>query len=62
MAIGRYPVPPPDPKELTQIYGAKYTAETNEISPPPQSYQSLSPIGKYRPNNLTQILNNSGAT
>jgi len=37
MAIGRYPVPPPDPKELTQILGAKYTAETNAISLPPQS-------------------------
>lgn len=61
MAIGRYPVPPPDHKELSAIFGPKYVAETQEISPPSQSYNSLSPIGKYRPNNFNQILN-SGAT
>lgn len=25
MAIGRYPIPPPDPKELAMIFGSKYT-------------------------------------
>jgi len=61
MAIGRYPVPPPDEKELKSIFGDKYTPETNEICPPSQNYHSLSPIAKFRPNNLNQILNNSGA-
>ncbi|XP_054159585.1 dual specificity mitogen-activated protein kinase kinase 2-like, partial [Oppia nitens] len=62
MSIGRYPVPPPDSKELSQIFGSKYVPETNEICPPPQSYHSLSPIGKFRPNNFSPILHNSGAT
>jgi len=63
MAIGRYPVPPPDEKELTSIFGDKYTPETNEICPPSQNYHSLSPIGKFRPNpnNLNQILGSGAA-
>jgi serine/threonine protein kinase len=62
MAIGRYPVPPPDSKELTSIFGQKYSAELQEISPPTQNYPSLSPIGKYRPNSFHQMLSNSGTT
>jgi serine/threonine protein kinase len=62
MAIGRYPVPPPDPKEWTSIFGQKYSAELQEISPPTQNYPSLSPIGKYRPNSYHQMLSNSGTT
>ena len=61
MAIGRYPVPPPEPEELSKIFGPKYTPETQEISPPSQSYHSLSPIGKFRPNNFSPGFNNSGA-
>ncbi|XP_076356667.1 dual specificity mitogen-activated protein kinase kinase 1-like [Tachypleus tridentatus] len=36
MAIGRYPIPPPDPKELAAIFGSKYSL-TEGQSPSPKN-------------------------
>lgn len=60
MAIGRYPIPPPEPRELTSIFGSKYCAELQEpVSP--QNFP-ISPNSKTRPSNLTPTgtMNSSG--
>ncbi|XP_035217938.1 dual specificity mitogen-activated protein kinase kinase 1-like [Stegodyphus dumicola] len=44
MAIGRYPIPPPDSKELAAIFGSRYTAD--------QECPCPSPSSKNRPHNL----------
>lgn len=60
MAIGRYPIPPPDSKELASIFGAKYSAELQEVQPVSQmNYPSLSPSGKPRPSSFNQNFNSS---
>ncbi|RWS26854.1 Dual specificity mitogen-activated protein kinase kinase 1-like protein [Leptotrombidium deliense] len=56
MAIGRYPVPPPDSKELTSIFGSKYSPELQEIQTQEVNY-SLSPNSKNRPSNFSQSFN-----
>ncbi|XP_023227945.1 dual specificity mitogen-activated protein kinase kinase 1-like isoform X2 [Centruroides sculpturatus] len=48
MAIGRYPIPPPDPKELAAIFGSKYTADQDGETPSPSS--------KNRPSSFTVSL------
>lgn len=42
MAIGRYPIPPPEPKELAAIFGPKYSASADQSESP-------SPSSKNRP-------------
>ena len=37
MAIGRYPIPPPDSKELAAIFGSKYTGDQECPCPSPNS-------------------------
>lgn len=44
MVIGRYPIPPPDSKELAAIFGSKYTGD--------QECPCPSPSSKNRPSNL----------
>ncbi|RWS16743.1 Dual specificity mitogen-activated protein kinase kinase 1-like protein [Dinothrombium tinctorium] len=57
MAIGRYPVPPPDSKELTAIFGSKYSAELQETQNQETNYSSFSPNSKTRPSNFNQSFN-----
>lgn len=45
LALGRYPIPPPDPKELKAIFGSLYVEEQIVLSGPP----TLSPNTKNRP-------------
>lgn len=42
MAIGRYPIPPPEPKELAAVFGPKYSASADQSESP-------SPSSKNRP-------------
>lgn len=52
MAIGRYPIPPPEPKELAAIFGPKYSASADQSESP-------SPSSKNRPSmNLLVKLTN----
>ncbi|CAL1286342.1 unnamed protein product [Larinioides sclopetarius] len=45
MAIGRYPIPPPEPKELGAIFGPKYSASADQSESP-------SPSSKNRPSSF----------
>ncbi|GBM70052.1 Dual specificity mitogen-activated protein kinase kinase 1 [Araneus ventricosus] len=45
MAIGRYPIPPPEPKELAAIFGPKYSASADQSESP-------SPSSKNRPSSF----------
>lgn len=45
MTIGRYPIPPPEPKELAAIFGPKYSASADQG-------QSPSPSSKNRPSSF----------
>lgn len=56
MAIGRYPVPPPDSKELSSIFGSKYSAELQETVSPQPMFSSMSPNSKLRPTSFNQML------
>ena len=60
MAIGRYPVPPPEPKELGNIFGAKYCPDLQE-APSQQQISSLSPNSKTRPSKFNQNFNPNGS-
>nr|CAG4641807.1 EOG090X08J3 [Eurycercus lamellatus] len=37
MAIGMYPIPPPDPQILAAIFGSKFTEEPDNMTPSPSS-------------------------
>ena len=56
MAIGRYPVPPPSPGELTLIFGSKYQSELQENSNVTKT--PISPNSKNRSTTLSH--SNSG--
>ncbi|XP_071034738.1 dual specificity mitogen-activated protein kinase kinase 1 isoform X2 [Parasteatoda tepidariorum] len=45
MAIGRYPIPPPEPKELAAVFGPKYSASADQSESP-------SPSSKNRPSSF----------
>ena len=37
MAIGMYPIPPPDPNILASMFGAKFTEDPDNMTPSPSS-------------------------
>lgn len=37
MAIGMYPIPPPDPQALALIFGAKFSEDPDNMTPSPSS-------------------------
>nr|CAG4644070.1 EOG090X08J3 [Lepidurus arcticus] len=37
MAIGMYPIPPPDPQTLTAIFGSKFSEDPDNMTPSPSS-------------------------
>lgn len=37
MAIGMYPIPPPDPQVLAAIFGPKFTEDPENMTPSPSS-------------------------
>lgn len=60
MAIGRYPVPPPDVKELKAIFGSQYQPEPQDNSNDAKT--PVSPNSKTRPASFSQnSASNSGA-
>ncbi|XP_015789239.1 dual specificity mitogen-activated protein kinase kinase 1 [Tetranychus urticae] len=52
MAIGRYPVPPPEPKELKAIFGSQYQPELQDSSNDAKT--PVSPNSKTRPASFSQ--------
>lgn len=56
MALGRYPIPPPDAKELVTMFGPQYAEQFQQTE---SAYSSLSPNAKSRPNNFSQPFNSS---
>lgn len=57
MALGRYPVPPPDAKELATMFGTQYAVEFQDTQN--QTNSAMSPNTKARPHNLGQSFNAS---
>ena len=37
MAIGMYPIPPPDPQILANIFGTKFSEDPDNMTPSPSS-------------------------
>ena len=37
MAIGMYPIPPPDPNILASMFGSKFTEDPDNMTPSPSS-------------------------
>ena len=37
MAIGMYPIPPPDPNILAALFGPKFTEDPDNMTPSPSS-------------------------
>lgn len=62
MAIGRYPVPPPGPIELSKIFGSKYNPDLQENQIITKNHSSFSSNSNYRSNSLNFNVNsNMGA-
>jgi len=59
MALGRYPVPPPDANELTAMFGSKYSTEFQETQNQSNNVSTLSPNSMSRPNNFGHSLTTS---
>ncbi|GFS40221.1 hypothetical protein NPIL_281261 [Nephila pilipes] len=55
MAIGRYPIPPPTPKELSQIFGASYVPDQECNCSSPESKQRLSNLSTPTGDNLPTL-------
>uniref|UniRef100_A0A2K5KE31 Protein kinase domain-containing protein n=1 Tax=Colobus angolensis palliatus TaxID=336983 RepID=A0A2K5KE31_COLAP len=47
MAVGRYPIPPPDGKELEQMFGCQVEGDTAETPPRPRTPGSRPPMAIF---------------